>query len=114
MFVSHPPNFAKFAAFVRSVDRRNGKWFLETGDGSMKIEFVPPNELGVLDHTVTLPSGAEVFNPMRVILNGTGSVVIFTTFQRPGMSDDEFSRDVKLVEADLKTLKAELEEKPSD
>jgi hypothetical protein len=75
----------------------------------MRFRFVPPNELGVLDHHVELPDGQEVLNPMRVVPNGAGSEVIFTLFQRPGMSDEEFARDARTVETDLRKLKSVLE-----
>ena len=63
----------------------------------------------VLDHVVTLPEGQLVLNPMRVVCNGEGSEVMFTLFQLGGMSDGQFAKDAKMVEADLQTLKAVLE-----
>jgi hypothetical protein len=46
---------------------------------------------------------------MRVVPNGSGSEVIFTLFQSPDMSEEEYSEDVRLVEHDLRTLKDVLE-----
>jgi len=46
---------------------------------------------------------------MRVIANGDGAEVLFTLFQSPGVADDQFRRDVELVESDLQTLKGLLE-----
>ena len=82
---------------------------VETPEGPMAIRFADRNAFGVLDHYVRLPSGQEVLNPMRIIPNGTGSEVLFTLFQLPGMSDDRFAEDAGLVERDLKTLKKLLE-----
>ena len=110
-FVSNPENFAKFVAFVRSVRRERGEWILDTDVGQLTLRFAVANELGVLDHTVTLPSGEKVLNPMRVIPNGEGSEVIFSVFQRAGVSAEQFAADAKAVEADLKTLKTLLERK---
>ena len=110
-FVSNPENFSKFVAFVRSVRFVSGQWVLDTENGPMTLRFVAHNDLGVLDHTVTLPSGQQIVNPMRVIDNGDGSEVLFSVFQRSGSVAD-FAADAKLVEADLKTLKALLERKP--
>jgi hypothetical protein len=42
------------------------------------------NHRGVLDHSVTLATGVEILNSMRVIPNGSESDVLFTLFQRPG------------------------------
>ncbi|MEX2622340.1 MAG: hypothetical protein WD651_01275 [Acidimicrobiia bacterium] len=52
----------------------------------------------------------EIYVPMRVILNGEGSEVLFTLFQAPDMSDDVAAGDAKQVERDLATLKVVLED----
>jgi len=39
------------------------------------------NKFGILDHDVTLPSGAKVYNPMRVLPNNDGCELIFTLYQ---------------------------------
>jgi hypothetical protein len=70
---------------------------------------VPENEFGVLDHYARLPGGREVPNPMRVVPNGAGCEVIFTLFRRPGMSDQQFARDARTVDADLRKLRTVLE-----
>jgi hypothetical protein len=59
--------------------------------------------------TVTLESGAQILNPMRVVPNSSGSEVIFTLFQPPGMSDHKFDEDAGRVQRDLRTLKSVLE-----
>lgn len=75
----------------------------------MTIRFVARNELGVLDHIVTLASVLEIYNPMRVIPNGGGSEVVFTLFQTPDMSEEKHAADAKLVECDLNKLKSVIE-----
>jgi hypothetical protein len=112
-FVSNPENLPKWAAGLgRSVRRAGGEWIVEMTDGPVRFEFVAPNEHGVLDHYVRAP-GLEVLNPMRVVANGSGSEVLFTVFQLPGMSDEKYGEDVRLVEADLRTLKKMLDERSS-
>jgi hypothetical protein len=109
-FVSNPENLPKWArAFCRSVRRSEGDWIVETSDGPMRITFVEQNEFGVLDHYVSPAPGLEILNPMRVVPNGSGSEVIFTLFQSPDMSEEEYSEDLRLVEHDLRTLKDVLE-----
>jgi hypothetical protein len=94
-FVSNPENLPKWArAFCRSVRRSEGDWIVETSDGPMRITFVEQNEFGVLDHSVSPAPGLEILNPMRVVPNGSGSEVIFTLFQSPDMSEEEYSEDV--------------------
>jgi hypothetical protein len=58
---------------------------------------------------VTTPAGVEVYVPMRVLRNGSGSEVIFTLFRLPDMSDEQYAEDMQLVERDLKALKELLE-----
>ena len=77
--------------------------------GRLHLRFAPPDAFGVLDHTVTLPDGAEVDVPMRVVPNASGSEVLFTLFRQPAMSDEDFERDAGLVAADLATLKRLME-----
>ncbi|HUL05794.1 MAG TPA: hypothetical protein VLV76_05640, partial [Candidatus Acidoferrum sp.] len=64
---------------------------------------------GVLDHWVTLASGAELHMPVRVVPNGSGCEVMFTLFRQPGMTDEIFARDAAWVTKDLTALKALLE-----
>jgi catechol 2,3-dioxygenase-like lactoylglutathione lyase family enzyme len=108
-FVSNGENLAQWLTFCRSVRRSGAEWLLDTPGGEMGLRFVPQNELGVLDHWARLPGGEEVLNPMRVVPNGAGSEVIFTLFRRPGMSDEEFARDARTVETDLRKLREVLE-----
>ena len=110
-FVSNPENLPKWAAgLCRSVRKADGEWIVETPGGAVKFRFVEQNEFGVLDHTVSPAPGEEISIPMRVVPNGSGSEVMFTVFQLPDMPDEKFAEDIKLVERDLKKLKALLEE----
>lgn len=84
-------------------------WVSQTDQGVIRVQFVPRNELGVLDHHVTLGDGNVLYNPMRVIANGTGSHISFTLLHLPGVTEDAFVADAALIEQDLKTLKSLLE-----
>jgi hypothetical protein len=75
----------------------------------MNLRFVAHNDLGVLDHYVSPAPGVEIYAPMRVLANGSGAEVLFTLFQLPGMSDEEYAEDAGLVTRDLETLKDVLE-----
>jgi hypothetical protein len=100
-------------AFTCRVDNLP-KWAagLSNGLGDIKVEFAVPNEFGVLDHVVTLPSGQAVYNPMRVMLAADSSEerceVVFTV-RRMGQSDEQFDSDAAAVRADLETLRDLLE-----
>jgi hypothetical protein len=96
-------------SFCKSVRKIGDDWQMETPSGWMGIRFVRANEFGVLDHVVTLPDGQSFLNPMRVVANGDGSEVLFTFFQPPDMSDEQFAEDAAMIEADLQSLKTVLE-----
>lgn len=109
-FVSNPENLPRWAtAFCLSVRNTPAGWVMETPQGAMGLRFVATNALGVLDHYVRTAPGVEVYVPMRVVANGTGSEVLFTVFRLPEMSDTQFAADVATVERDLRSLKAVLE-----
>jgi len=110
-FAADPRNLPRWAAgLARSELRPAGDaWVAESPMGRVCIRFVERNDLGVLDHDVTLPSGETVHNPLRVLRRGEGSEVVFTLFRRPGVGDEELARDREAVERDLGTLKELLE-----
>jgi hypothetical protein len=109
-YASNPANVAEWAPGLgSSVENIDGEWFVETATGRVGLAFVPRNEYGVLDHEVRLPSGETIYNPMRVIPDGSGCEVVFTVRRLPDMSDEDFARDAGLVAADLARLKQLLE-----
>jgi hypothetical protein len=110
-FASDPVNLPRWAAgLARSEVRRDGdQWVADAPFGRIKLRFAPPNPYGVMDHDVTLESGAVVHNAMRVVPNGQGSEFVFTLIRQPGMSDAQLAADRAAVERDLQTLKELLE-----
>jgi hypothetical protein len=103
---SDPANLPNWAPGLgATVEKVDGHWFVQTPEGRAAFGFAAPNEYGVLDHSVTLPSGEVVYVPMRVIADGKASEVVFTLRRRLGMTDDEFARDAELVAADLARLR---------
>lgn len=109
-YLSDMQKWKTWAPWVRSVERSSARdWKVVTDDGIMTFHFVEPNELGVLDHQVTLPSGVTVLNSMRVVSNGTGSELVMLLFQSPVTSNEEFQRDIQAVTADLARIKKAIE-----
>ncbi len=109
-FVADPRNLGQWASGVGSrVEQIDGEWVATTPQGPAKLRFVAPNALGVLDHSVRLPSGVEIHVPMRVIPNGPGSELVLTLFRQPEMTDEQFEADAAWVRRDLEALKALLE-----
>ncbi|WP_202593351.1 SRPBCC family protein [Ferriphaselus sp. R-1] len=112
-YVADPTHLPHWAPGLCLAIRPDGDhWLLTTPQGELTFRFAAPNALGVLDHFVGTPSG-EIHVPMRVIANGTGSELLFTLFQQPGMSEADFTADAALVEQDLLWLKSLLESAPN-
>ncbi|WP_225800310.1 SRPBCC family protein [Streptomyces sp. NK15101] len=110
-YASDPANLPAWAhGLGQSIEKVGEEWIADSSPlGRVTVRFVPRNELGVLDHDVTLPSGETFHNPVRVIADGTGSEVVFTLRRQPGTSDGDFERDAETVAADLARLKELLE-----
>ena len=113
-FAAEPANLSRWAAGLASgiTQRDDGTLVAASPMGEVIVRFAARNTFGVLDHDVTLPTGETVSNALRVVPNGDGSEVVFTLFQRPGMTDDEFVRDAAAVQRDLETLRGLLERSP--
>jgi hypothetical protein len=110
-FLAEPANFERWASGLGNGLRRVGGkvWRAEGPDGGVTVRFSDRNAYGVLDHEVETPTGERILNPMRVVPNGSGSEVVFTVFQRPGVSDETFEADASWVSRDLQALKQLLE-----
>lgn len=109
--LSHPENFAKWATGLGTLTGRAGRiWTAETPQGPARIRFTERNGFGVIDHSVTPPSGPKIHIPMRVIANGRGAEVLLTLLRMPGVSEDAFSADAAWVERDLNALQELLEQ----
>ena len=113
-YASDPANLPVWAAgLADSVTQVDGRWRASTPAGEVLLEFAPPNDFGVLDHTVVLPDGTSVTNPMRVLADGDECEVVFTLRRQPSMTDDDLERDAAAVAQDLRTLQQVLESGPA-
>lgn len=103
-----PEDFPKWASGLAKAGlvRDGDTWHAEGPDGPIRISFTGHNAYGVMDHTVTLGDGTQVYVPLRIIRNGDGAEVALTLFRLPGMSDTQFAADVEWVTGDLRALKA--------
>jgi len=109
-FAADPDNLPKWAAGLAQSDltREGDTLLVQSPMGRVSVRFVPRNDYGVLDHDVTLPSGATINNPVRVVAHPHGAEVVFTVRQID-LTDEEFERDTGMVAADLQRLKELLE-----
>ncbi|CDK00082.1 conserved hypothetical protein [Microbacterium sp. C448] len=109
-YASDVENLPAWAAGLAqsNVTRDGDDLVVESPMGQVRVRFVEQNTFGVLDHDVSLPSGTVVTNPLRVVAHPDGCEVIFTVRQIE-LTDDEFARDIRMVEADLERLAAQVE-----
>jgi hypothetical protein len=110
-FASDPANMQAWASGLAAGLVRDGSdWIGDGGPiGQVRVKFTPPNEFGILDHTVTMEDGTVVMNPMRVMPNGEGAEVLFVLFRRADQTDADFAADAAHILKDLTTLKTLLE-----
>lgn len=113
-FAVNPANLPTWATGLANtpVTIDGDRLIAESPMGQVTVRFVPHNDLGVLDHDVTLPSGTVVNNPVRVLSHPNGAEVLFTVRQIE-LSDEEFERDLATVAEDLKRLAQVLEDQMS-
>lgn len=109
-YASDVENLPAWAAGLAqsNVTRDGDDLVVESPMGQVRVRFVEQNTFGVLDHDVSLASGTIVTNPLRVVAHPDGCEVIFTVRQIE-LTDDEFARDIRMVEADLERLAAQVE-----
>lgn len=115
-FASRPGNMPLWASGLAAGLTRNGDdWIADGGPvGNVRVRFAPPNDFGVIDHTVTLPDGLRVENALRIVPNGDGAEVMFTLLRQADMDDAAFAADAAHVARDLDALARlmENEERP--
>jgi hypothetical protein len=109
-FAHLPENFPKWAAGLSSsLHKSNEGWVADTPTGTAVVTFAGRNDFGVLDHRVKVEGQPEVYIPLRMMANGTGTEVELVLYRQPDMTDADFERDAGLVAKDLASLKKVLE-----
>jgi hypothetical protein len=111
-FAADPLNLPRWASGLASGIQPapdGDGWIVQAPEGALRMRFEPQNPYRVLDHSVVLPSGAEVYVPMRVLANGAGSEVVMTLYRQPDMDGVRFEADAAWMARDLVALKALLE-----
>jgi hypothetical protein len=109
-FLCLPEHFCRWAAGLASgLQQIDGQWLATTVQGDMQIEFSPANAFGVLDHWVHVQPGVIVYVPLRLVANGSGCELTLSLFRQPGMSEQQFEADSRLVMRDLLSARQLLE-----
>lgn len=108
-FLANPANMPRWASGLgKGFTQEDGQWIAEGPLGRVAIRFAPANDLGVLDHTVTLPNGQQSYNPMRLVRDAGGSacILLFTLLRQAGVGEDQFQADADWIRKDLSTLQS--------
>ncbi|CAN7480424.1 SRPBCC family protein [Pararhizobium sp. LjRoot255] len=109
-FAAKPENMPLWASGLGGgLEPDDEDWVAHGPLGDVRVKFAPRNDLGVMDHVVTMESGLKVNNALRVVPNGDGSEVMFTVLKLPDTSEEQFIADSNWVLKDLNTLKKLLE-----
>ena len=113
-FLAEPLNFPSWASNLGSdfVQIDGQEWATTTRTGRVILRFAPRNAYGILDHQVFVEGKTPQTTPMRLVANDTGCEVIYTQFQRPGMSEEAFASEVEWVISDFGALRSLLEAGP--
>lgn len=112
-FLSKPENFVLWGGAVPDtrMDHLSGTDYLvDLPRGRLVMRFSPRNDYGVLDYEV-FPQGMTngPVTPVRLHANGEGCEMVFTWFQRIGVSDEQFESDAEWAHSDLLRMKAYIE-----
>lgn len=111
-FVANIENLPKWAAvFCQRLRRDGSRWIVTTPGGELAIRYAADPKLGVVDMYSSPAGGAEDAAYSRVIPNGDGSEYVFSFFQTPGISDDDFARQGAALRKELGVLKGLLEKR---
>ena len=107
-YLADATNFPRWSQFLTSMRPDGADWIAGTPEGDVRIRFAERNQFGIVDHHVTVPTGAVVYVPFRVVANGQDAEVLFTIFRLADMTDERFEADVAMVQKDLGNLRQAL------
>lgn len=111
-FIANVENLPKWAViFCQGLRRDGSRWIATTPGGDLTISYAADPKLGVVDMYSSPAGGEEDTAYSRVIPNGDGSEFVFTFFQTPDISDDDFARQGAALRKDLGVLKGLLEKR---
>jgi hypothetical protein len=112
-FLSEPRNFVLWGGAnpdSKMEHLKDNDFLVDLPRGRMIMRFSPVNEFGVLDYEVfPIGSPGGPVTPVRLHANDEGCEIVFTWFQRAGVSAEQFASDAEWVQSDLLRMKAYIE-----
>ncbi len=91
--------------FCRSIQRAPSGWIASSRRGPIPIRFLRDDRSGLLDLVLRENAGEDLTLAMRVLPNGSGSEVVFTIIQSPGLSDQAYQEHMRWAEKAIHGLK---------
>lgn len=111
-FVANIETLPQWAVvFCQRLRRDGSRWIVTTPVGELTIRYAADPKLGVVDMYTSAAGSAEDAAYSRVIPNGGGSEYVFTFFQAPDTSDEDFVRQGAALKKELGVLKGLLEKR---
>ncbi len=112
-FLAEPSNFAVWGGTEPGSEMKHlggSDYLVVLPSGRRVMRFTPLNDFGVLDYQVFLEGETSgPTTPVRIHPNQEGCEVVFTWFQRPGVSDEQFESEAEWAYSDLLRMKAYIE-----
>ncbi|HTJ56337.1 MAG TPA: hypothetical protein VL418_02065 [Devosiaceae bacterium] len=111
-FLLEPSNIMHWAVVGGTETQHLGGrfWSAETSVGPRIIRFAERNDFGILDHHIFRhPGDTPHLIGARVVPNGAGTELIYTSFQRPEASEFEWQSLKEWITADLLAMQSMLE-----
>ena len=112
-FLAEPTNFALWGGTEPDTEMKHlggSDYLVVLPSGRRVMRFTPLNDFGVLDYQVFMEGETNgPVTPVRIHHNQDGSEIVFTWFQRPGVSDEQFESEAEWAYSDLLRMKAYIE-----
>ena len=112
-FLAEPTNFALWGGTEPDTEMKHlggSDYLVVLPSGRRVMRFTPLNDFGVLDYQVFMEGETNgPVTPVRIHPNQDGSEIVFTWFQRPGVSDEQFESEAEWAYSDLLRMKAYIE-----
>lgn len=109
-FLANPMNWPLYAVVnLRSVRPGENGWFtmvIKFGEGQIRVN--PVKALGIIDHDWRDPQASWTV-PGRIVANGDGVTVMYTIFQPPVMTAEQFDQAMKEMDVEMNKLREILE-----
>lgn len=105
-------DWPRFSPFALAVRRKSETGYVVTSpQGEVVLTSNFDRDLRLLDHTVTLHDGTDVFIPYRVTPNHLGSELIMTNVKSPSDSTEEYEEQLEWMRTELENAKRYVEQR---